>query len=172
MGGGDQNPCRKADRFGNGEASLRLQAGSSKEDFQRLRSEVRALQRVVQRLVAASQGPVMVVQTNVPGLGEDIIRQAQERGIELSVRGDSERDEPEEPSDQDSEWYPGRSEDEAYKGNSQWMDECRHIQAYEREHGPLVSPRSPERAAPRNEEEPAEGPQPEEEPMRAGQVGS
>eukprot|EP00435_Cladocopium_sp_Y103_P061809 s441_g23.t1 len=146
----------------NGQGSLESYAVSSEEDLERLKSKVRALERAVQRLASESQGPVMVVRTNIPGLREDIIRQTQERGIELSVRGDSERDEHEPPSDHDSEWYPGRSEDEAFGDNAQWMDEYRHIQAYEREHGPLVSPR----AGPQNEEEPAA----EEEPMRAGHV--
>ena len=110
----------------------------------------------------------MVVQTDVPGLRESIIRQAQERGIELSVQ-----EEPEEgisePSDHGSDWD---REEEAFGDNAQWMQEYRSILAYERDHGPLVSPTGPAVAAPRYEEEEATEDlrelQPEEEPMRAG----
>ena len=93
----------------------------------------------------------MVVQTDVPGLRENITRQAQERGIELSVQEGSE-EEINEPSDQGSDWDP---EEKAFGDNAQWMQEYRSIQAYEKDRGPLVSPASSPVAAPRNEEEEA-----------------
>lgn len=57
----------------------------------------------------------MVVQIDVPGLRENIIRQAQERRIELSVQEGSE-EEINEPSDQGSNWDP---EEEAFGDNAQ-----------------------------------------------------
>ena len=38
-----------------------------------------------------------------------------------------------------SEWYPGQNENETFGDHAQWAHEYRHILAYEREHGPLVS---------------------------------
>ena len=122
---------------------------------------------MVEHLGRAARGPTMVVQTDVLGLCERIIREAQERGIELSIRRDSDEEGPEEPSDQDSDWYPGRDEDETYGDRAQWMDEYRHIQEYERAHGPLVRPEGSQ-AAERPAAEDREL-QPEEEPVRAGQ---
>ena len=104
---------------------------------------------------------------DVPGLGERIVREAQERGIELSIRGESDEEGPEEPSDQDSDWYPGSDDDEAYGDRAQWMDGYRRIQEYERVYGPLVSPEnSPAAGVPAVEIGKV---QPEEEPLRARQ---
>ena len=114
----------------------------------------------------------MVVQTDVPGLRESITPQGQERGIELSVDEGSEG-EIHEPSDRGSDWYPGMEEDEAFGDHAQWMDEYRHMQEYEREHGPLVIPSSSQAVIPREEGTEItadEGEhEPDEEPMRAGQ---
>ena len=100
----------------NGNARLQQQATPAEENLQRIRSELRALQLMVQHFGRAVSGPTMVVRTDVPGLRESIIGETQERGIELAIRGESESDEegPEEPSDQDSDWYPGGDEDETY----------------------------------------------------------
>ena len=158
----------RLDRLEARSARLQEQSAIAEEHLQQLRSEVRTLRVAIQRLTQENSGPVMVVQTDVPGLRESIIRQAQERGIELSVQ-----EEPEEgisePSDQGSDWD---REEEAFGDNAQWMQEYRSILAYERDHGPLVSPTGPAVAAPRYEEEEATEDlrelQPEEEPMRAG----
>ena len=144
-------------------ARLQEQSGIAEEHLQQLWSEVCTLRVAIQRLTRENPGPVMVVQTDVPGLRESIIRQAQERGIELSVQENFEEE------IQGSDWDP---EEEAFGDNTQWMQEYRSIQAYERDHGPLVSPTSSPVAAPRNEEaeatENSRGLQPEEEPLRAG----
>ena len=122
---------------------------------------------MVQRLGQETGGPTMVAQKNMPGLRERIIREAQERGIEFSIRGESDEEGPEEPSDQDSDWYPGRDENEGYGDRAQWMDEYRHIQEYELMYEPLVNPtNSPTAEVPAAEIEEI---QPEEEPVRAGQ---
>ena len=157
----------RLDMLENGNARLQEQAALAEENLQRVRSELQALRLMVQHLGRAASGPTMVVQTDVPGLCERIIREAQERGIELSIRGEFDEEGPEEPSDQDSDWYPGRDEDETYGDRAQWMDEYRHIQEYERAHGPLVRPEGSQ-AAERPAAEDREL-QPEEEPVRAGQ---
>ena len=164
----------RLDRLETGVALMRDRTSVAEGNLQRLRSEINALRAAIQRLERENPGPVMVVQTDVPGLRESIIRQAQERGIELSVHEGSE-EEIHEPSDRGSDWYPGMEEDEAFGDNAQWMDEYRHIQEYEREHGPLVIPSSSRAVAPLTEgteaTENQREHQPEEEPMRAGHIG-
>ena len=98
----------------SGNARLQEQAALAEENPQRVRSELHALRLLVQRLGQETSEPTMVAQTNMPGLRERIIREAQGRGIEFSIRGESDEEGPEEPSDQDSDWYPGRDEDEGY----------------------------------------------------------
>lgn len=119
---------------------------------------------MVQHLGRETSGPPMV---EAPGLAERIVPEAQERGIELSIRGESDEEGPEEQSDQHSDWYPGSDDDEAYGNRAQWMDGYRHIQEYERVYGLLVSPEnSPAAEVPAAEIGKV---QPEEEPVRAGQ---
>jgi len=131
----------RLDRLEAGNARLQEQSAIAEGHLQQLRSEVRTLHVAIQRLIRENPVPVMVVQTNAPGLRESIIRQAQERGIELSIQEGSE-EEINERSDQGSDWYPEIDEEEAFGDNSQWMGEYRSIQAYEKDHGPLVSPTS------------------------------
>ena len=111
----------RLDGLENGEATMREQASIAEANLQQLRSEIYTLRAAIRRL--ESPGPVMVVQADVPGLRESIIRQAQERRIELSVHEGSEG-EIQEPSDRGSAWYRGMSEDEAFGDNAQWMEEA------------------------------------------------
>ena len=105
----------------SGNARLQEQAALAEENPQRVRSELHALRLMVQRLGQETSGPTMVAQTNMPGLRERIIREAQERGIEFSIRGELDEEGPEEPSYQDSDWYPGRDEDEGYEDRAHWL---------------------------------------------------
>ena len=92
----------RLDTLESGNARLQKQS-LAEENLQRVRSELHALRLMVQHLGRETSGPAMVVQTDVPGLRERIIREAQERGIGLSVRGESDEEGPEEPSDQVSD---------------------------------------------------------------------
>ena len=105
----------RLDRLEARNARLQEQSAIAEEHLQQLRSEVRTLRVAIQRLTRENPGSVMVVQLDVPGLRENIIRQAQERRIE---RSDQERSEEEinEPSDQGSNWDP---EEEAFGDNAQ-----------------------------------------------------
>eukprot|EP00435_Cladocopium_sp_Y103_P065179 s658_g27.t1 len=112
----------------NGNVLLREQAASAEGTIRIMRSELEKLQETVQnyQMTEEDQGPVLVLQTNVPGLRENILQDAQERGIELSFRQGSEENEPGEMSERGSDWYPGQTEDEEYGDNAQWMAEYRN----------------------------------------------
>ena len=105
----------RLDRLEAKNARLQEQSAIAEEHLQQLRSEVRTLRVAIQRLTRENPGSVMVVQIDVPGLRENIIRQTQERKIELSDQEGSE-EEINEPSDQSSNWDP---EEEAFGDNAQ-----------------------------------------------------
>ena len=83
----------------------------------------------------SEQGRTVRTATNIPGMAEAIRQQAQGRQIEVEYDPGSE---------QDSERYPGMSEDEDYGDRAQWMLEYRHIQDRERQRGPIVADEEPE----------------------------
>ena len=82
----------RLDRLEARNARLQEQAAIAEEHLQQLRSEVRTLRVAIQRLTRENPGSVMVVQLDVPGLRENIIRQAQERRIERSDHAQIKKD--------------------------------------------------------------------------------
>ena len=169
-------------------------AASTSVEMHNVRGDVSALLEAIRGLRRSDSSSedegTIAITTDVPGLQEAILRHAGERVVQqrepptVDRVGEGGSEDEEHPSQHDeshhgSEWYPGQSEDEAFRDNAQWADEYRHILAYEREHGLLVSPMSsPIRAS--EPLHPGEnrhgglassangGLQPEEEPLRAG----